>query len=64
MFDSINNLRLATHLKVSHYYAPFEKSHMVGHHLIFVDHRENVFDFDIDMKMFYLNWIWNCFNHI
>ena len=29
---------------------------MVGHHLIFVDQRKIVFDFEIDMKMFYLNF--------
>ena len=53
----MNNLRLAIHLKVSHGWTPFEKSHMIGHHLIFVDKRKNVFDFGIDRKMFYLNLI-------
>ena len=51
----MNNLQLATNLKVPHDWASFEKSHMIGHHLIFVDQRKNVFDFRIDMKMFYLN---------
>ena len=32
-------------------------THMVGHHLIFVDKRKNVVDFDIDMKMLCLNLI-------
>ena len=53
----MNNLRLATYLKVSQGWAPFEKLHMIGHHLIFVDQRKNVFDFGIYMKMFYLNLI-------
>ena len=29
---------------------------MVGNHLIFVDQRKIVFDFEIDMKMLYLNF--------
>ena len=53
----MNNLWLVTHLKVPHDWAPFERSHMIRHHLIFVDQRKNVFDFGIDMKMLYLNLI-------
>ena len=51
----MNNLRLVAYLKVIHYWAPFEKSHMVGHHLIFDDHKkklENYFIVDFDMKVF------------
>ena len=53
----MNNLLLVTHLKVSHGWAPLEKSHMVGHHLMFVDQMKIVFDFGIYMKMFYSNLI-------
>ena len=53
----MNNLRLTTYLKVSHGWAPFKKSHMVEHNLIFVDQGKNVFDFEINMKMLYLNLI-------
>ena len=50
----MNNLRLATNLKVSHGWAPFEKFDMIIDHLIFVKQRKNIFDFDMKLYGLYL----------
>ena len=57
VFLKMNNLQLAIPVKVPHGWVPFEKSHMIGHYLIFVDQRKNVIDFGIYMKVFYSNLI-------
>ena len=56
----MNNLWLTTNLKVPHGWRPFEKSHMVGHNLIFDAQRENIFEMylilDFDIKVFELKF--------